>query len=65
MFGSSAHPELPDGLECPGKSGGRLHRLCGEADPNYNKEVDADEVEGSDDGMTGREGSTPALYAEL
>ena len=27
-------PERPDGHECRGKCGGRLHGLCGEADPD-------------------------------
>ena len=34
LFGSSPHPQAPDGHECRGKCGGRLHGLCGEADPD-------------------------------
>ena len=32
-------PERPDGHECRGKCGGRLHGLCGEAEPNCDNPV--------------------------
>ena len=38
---SACTPKRPDGHECRGKCGGRLHGLCGEADPDCDNQCSA------------------------